>query len=104
MASTTPSGQILDELDFELYDRKGADWTDVEKQSLSKELRAFAATCLSPVPDYNCLAHDYSTAFDDKLLVIARSTTTGQIVGFTSTVFLTGFGDDDHIPFVLPPV
>jgi hypothetical protein len=113
--SGNPSSQkVLEELDFELHDRKGPDWADAEKHGLSKELREFASACLSPMPDYNCLSSDYSTAFDDRLLVIARSITTRRIVGFTSAVFLTmGFQkhdndksknvdyEDNDIPFVL---
>lgn len=99
-AETPSTSQILDELDFELHDRKGSDWTDEHKYQLLQQLRTFASKCLSPLPHYNCLADDYSTAFDDKLIVIARSASTREIVGFTSAVYLVGF-EDEKVPFVL---
>jgi hypothetical protein len=83
---------------FELHDRPGLRWTPSEKSALSKELRTFASTCLAPLPDYNCLSSDPSTAFDDKLLVIARSSKTGQIIAFSSAIYLTRI---PYLPFVL---
>lgn len=94
------ASQVLDDLDFELHDREGGDWTDDQKSQLSQELRTFASTCLFPLPDYNCLSSNFSTAFDDKIIAIARSSTTREIMGFTSAVFLKGF-NDKSVPFVL---
>lgn len=96
------ASQVLDsdELDFELHDRQGGNWTDEQKSQLSRELHTFASTCLFPLPDYNCLSSNFSTAFDDKIIAIARSSSTKEIVGFTSTVFLTGFNHKD-VPFVI---
>jgi hypothetical protein len=91
-AETPSTSQILDELDFEPHDRRGSDWTDEHKYQVLQQLRNFALKCLSPLPHYNCLADDYSTAFDDKLIVIARSASTREIVGFISAVYLVGTG------------
>jgi hypothetical protein len=91
------ASQVLDDLDFELHDREGGDWTDHQKSQLSQELQTFASTCLFP---HNCLSSNFSTAFDDKIIAIARSSTTRMIVGFTSAVFLKGF-NDKSVPFVL---
>lgn len=101
MSPEKPSAsQIHDELVVELHDRQGANWTDGQKSQLSHELRTLASSCLFPLPDYNCLSSNYSTAFDDKLLAIARSSGSGEIVAFTSAVYLTDFKNKD-VPFVV---
>jgi hypothetical protein len=76
-----------EELIFSLHDRPGLSWTPARCHEIRSELRKVASHCLSPLPSYQCLSSS-PHAFDDKLLIIARSRTTNEIVAFVSAVYL----------------
>jgi len=55
---------------------------------MKADLHAVAAACMSLVPSYQCLSPSPS-AFDDKVLAVAREPSAGRAVGFVSAVLLT---------------
>lgn len=74
--------------DYELLDRPGLTWSSEDKSQFITELRALAGLCLSPVPDYQCLSFSSPTALDDKLIVLARRRETGDLIAFSSAIYL----------------
>ncbi|KAH8100977.1 hypothetical protein BXZ70DRAFT_142295 [Cristinia sonorae] len=61
-------------------------WSPQRKANLIDELRACAALCLDPLPEYQCLSRS-PTSLDDKIITIARyDAPTGPIAAFTSAV------------------
>lgn len=72
---------------LEFYWKPGPSWSSTERKDISDELRSLAKECFGSVPEYQCLART-ETAFNDKLLVIAREKSTRKAVAFTSAILL----------------
>lgn len=72
---------------FQVLDRPALVLSTAARSGLVHELRALAATCLQPLPDYQCLS-TAPDALDDKLIVIMRDKPTKRIIAFVSAVYL----------------
>ncbi len=72
----------------EIFERPGLEWSSEKKHAFIPELRSLAKQCLDPVPEYQCLSLSAAGALDDKLIAVARRDDTGEVVGFSSAVFL----------------
>ena len=60
-----------------------------KRTQLVHDLRALASTCLSPVPNYQCLSHS-PNALDDKLIVVMHpAAAPHRVVAFVSAVYLS---------------
>ena len=71
----------------EVLDRPGLTLPESARCGLQQELRAVAATCLNPLPDYQCIS-SAPHALDDKLIAIARDRETKRMVAFASSILL----------------
>lgn len=71
----------------DVFERPGLEWPREKQVTLIHELRALATLCFPSLPDYQCLSFA-PKALDDKLIVVARRDDTGELIGFSSAVFL----------------
>ena len=72
---------------FETHFQPGQYWTMAEKDQVRNELRRVGEACLPIMPNYQCFS-DSPSAFDDKIVIIARQEPASRIVAFTSASLL----------------
>ncbi|KLO13142.1 hypothetical protein SCHPADRAFT_904442 [Schizopora paradoxa] len=71
----------------EVLERPGLEWPREKQLVLIHELRAPASQCFSSIPEYQCLSLT-PKALDDKLIAVARRDDTGELIAFSSAIFL----------------
>lgn len=73
---------------FQVYDRPGLTLSPSERTQLTQDLRTLAASCLDPIPDYQCLS-TAPTALNDKLIVAMREMQEPwRVIAFVSAIYL----------------
>ncbi|KAK7921458.1 hypothetical protein PG985_009480 [Apiospora marii] len=78
----------MDKYECEVLDQPGGLLSPAALAELHSSLRALGSHCLHPLPDYQVFSANLTTAFANKVLVVARHN--GEVVGFVSAVHLLG--------------
>ncbi|KAJ2980107.1 hypothetical protein NQ176_g2839 [Zarea fungicola] len=74
------------EHEYEVLDYTGRSIATNDLKDLHQELKELGAICLKPLPPYQVFVDDITDAFQDKIIVIAKSNE--KIVAFASTIFI----------------
>ncbi|KAK8133614.1 hypothetical protein PG984_005626 [Apiospora sp. TS-2023a] len=88
----------MDDYECEVFDQPSTLLSKEAQAELHSSLRALGSQCLHPLPDYQVLSTDITTAFANKVLVVARHG--GEIVGFVAAVHLLGTNEKLQHPVV----
>ncbi|KAI1865172.1 hypothetical protein JX265_008219 [Neoarthrinium moseri] len=80
---------------IQMLNRPGLHLPTTDLQALQASLRDLGARCLNPVPNYQVFSTDLSSAFDDKVLAIARQG--DEVVAFAAAVVLPITGRADPV-------